>query len=414
MAKIAKSSKTASIGDCVNNVEIKVVMIHFLSKTDPKKLRGKTALLRLDFNTEDDWRMKAVLPTIKFLLKNNCKIVILSHRGRPHSVPLSGASRGKPFRLDASSKKLSLRKDARDLARLLKREVVFINHFDFIKIKEQVLAAPQQSIFLLENLRFVKGEEENSSKFARALASLGDFYVNDAFAVSHRANASVTAITRYLSSYAGFELEAEISHLSRVMKCPMRPLVMVVGGAKVSDKLGVLHHFRNKADWFLLGGGPANTMLAVRGIDVKKSLRDDDSDVAAIRNIARYPNLVLPIDYTWCKNAIVDIGPKSRTAFCKRIAAAGTIVWSGPLGLIDVPPYDRGSRAIAEAIAKNRTALSVAGGGETVMFLKKTRLDKKFTFISTGGGAMLDFLAGEKLSGIEALEKGRYETRSTR
>jgi 3-phosphoglycerate kinase len=346
-----------------------------------------TALLRLDFNTEDDWRMKAVLPTIKFLLKNGCKIVILSHRGRPIGA----------------DKKFTLKEDASVLARLLKKKVIFINHFNFGRIKRTVAESRHGSIFLLENLRFSRGEEENDPKLAEQLASLGDFYVNDAFAVSHRANASIVAITRFLPSYAGLELEAELAHLSRIMVRPKRPLVVAVGGAKVLDKLGVLQYFRNKADWFLLGGESANTMLAVRGMDVKNSLRDEDGAAAAIKAIARYPNLVLPVDYVWRKDAIVDIGPKSCSLFKKKIAAARTIVWSGPFGLIDVRPYEWGSLKIAKAITNNRKALSVAGGGETVMFLRRVRLDKKFTFISTGGGAMLDFLAGKKLPGIVAL-----------
>lgn len=376
-------------------------MIRFLSKIDPKKLQKKTVLLRLDFNTEDDWRMCAVLPTIKFLLKNDCKIIILSHRGRPHST--EAASRGKPLRLSGADRGFSLRKDAVELVRLLRREVAFIDHFDFTRIKKMVASAPQGSIFLLENLRFIKGEEKNDPNFAEKLVSLGDIYVNDAFAVSHRANASVAAITKFLPSYAGLELEAEIAHLSRVMIRPKRPLIMIVGGAKVSDKLDVLRYFRNKADKFLLGGGPANTMLAVRGVEVKKSLKDM-SDLGEIKKIACYPNMILPVDCAWRKDAIVDIGPNTRKLFIKEISRAATIVWSGPLGLIDVKPYGEGSLAVAKAIGKNRKALSVAGGGETVMFIKKSRLDKKFTFISTGGGAMLDFLAGKKLPGIEALK----------
>jgi phosphoglycerate kinase len=377
-------------------------MIRFLSKIDPKKLQKKIVLLRLDFNTEDDWRMCAVLPTIKFLLKNDCKIIILSHRGRPASHRLTRTN--KP--ISAADRKFSLRKDAVELVRLLRREVAFIDHFDFARIKKTVAVAPRESIFLLENLRFIKGEEENDLKLAEQLALLGDIYVNDAFAVSHRANASVAAITKFLPSYAGLELESEIVHLSRVMIRPKRPLVMIVGGAKISDKLDILRYFRNKADKFFLGGGPANTMLAVLGMDVKKSLKDM-SDLAAIKKIARYSNLVVPVDCTWFKDAIVDIGPKTRKLFAQEISGAATIVWSGPLGLIDVKPYGQGSLAIAKAIGKNRKALSVAGGGETVMFIKKSRLDKKFTFISTGGGAMLDFLAGKKLPGIEALRNSK-------
>ncbi len=379
-------------------------MIRFLSKIGAKKLQKKTVLLRLDFNTEDDWRMCAVLPTIKLLLKNDCKIIILSHRGRPHFA--EAASRGKPLRLSVADGKFSLRKDAVELVRLLGREVAFIDHFDFARIKKMVASAPQGSIFLLENLRFIKGEEKNDPKFAEKLASLGDIYVNDAFAVSHRANASVAAITKFLPSYAGLELEAEITHLSRVMIRPKRPLIMVVGGAKVSDKLDVLRYFRDKADKFLLGGGPANTMLAVRGVEVKKSLKDM-SDIGEIKKIACYSNMILPVDYAWRKDAIVDIGPNTRKLFIREVGGAATIVWSGPLGLIDVRPYGEGSLAVAKAIGKNRKALSVAGGGETVMFIKKSRLDKKFTFISTGGGAMLDFLAGKKLPGIEALKNSK-------
>jgi 3-phosphoglycerate kinase len=384
-------------------------MIRYLSKTNLRLIRG-TALLRLDFNTEDDWRMKAVLPTIKFLLKNGCKIIILSHRGRPHFA--AAASRGGPLKLNKEMRKFSLRKDAADLSRFLQRKVVFVDHFNFARIRTVVESSPARSVFLLENLRFAKGEEINDPKFAKLLASLGDFYVNDAFAVDHRVNASLVAITKFLPSYAGLELEAELAHLSRIMVRPKRPLVMVVGGAKVSDKLGVLRYFRSKADWFLLGGGPANTMLALRGVDVKRSLKDDGKNAAAIRAIAGYPNLVLPFDYVWRKDAIVDVGPKSCAAFRKKIAEAKTIVWSGPFGLIDVRACQRGSLKIAQAIAKNRKALSVAGGGETVMFLRRTRLDDKFTFISTGGGAMLDFLAGKKLPGIEALKKARYNHHS--
>lgn len=374
-------------------------MIHFLSKANARSLAG-VGLLRLDFNTEDDWRMRAVVPTIKLLLRNNCKIVILSHRGRPQAHSLVQWRK----RMVGADKKLSLRKDAAQLSRLLKRKIVFVKNFDFTETKKKIEKSPSGSVFLLENLRFVTGEEANERTFAKQLASLGDFYVNDAFAVSHRANASVVAITRFLPSYAGLELEAEIENLSGIMARPSRPFVMVVGGAKVLDKLGVLRYFKKKADWFLLGGGPADTILAARGVDIKKSLRDKDGDKTAIRELARSVRVILPVDYLWKKDAIVDIGPRTGLLFRKKIAAARTILWSGPLGLIDEKPYDRGSRAIAAAVAGNRRAVSVAGGGETVMFLKRIKLAQKFTFLSTGGGAMLDFLAGEKLPGIEALK----------
>lgn len=361
--------------------------IDYLSKAAKKKLAG-TALVRLDFNTEDDWRMIAVLPTIRLLLKTSDKIVIVSHKGRPHGA----------------DKKLSLRKNADTLSRLLKKKVAFVPHFRFAEIRKQVDAAARGSIFLMENLRFLKGEEANDPKFAKQLASLADFYVNDAFAVSHRANASVVAITKFLKSYAGLEMEKEIGSLGKVMRAPKHPLMLILGGAKASDKLGIITFFMKKADKFLLGGGPANTVLAMRGMDVKNSVRDTDkSDLKRLEPFLRSAKVLLPDDFVWHEGMILDFGPKTANAFAKAIAAARTIIWSGPLGLIEKPQYAKGSVAIARAVVANRRAFSVSGGGETVMFLKKYRLDGRFSFISTGGGAMVDFLGGKRLPGIEAL-----------
>jgi phosphoglycerate kinase len=364
-------------------------MVNYISGTSPRKIAG-TALLRLDFNTKDDWRMRAVLPTIKLLLKTSGRIVIISHRGRP----------------DGFDKRLSLRSDAAKLSKLLGgKKVTFIDHFHFADIKVQVAAAPRGSIFLLDNLRFLPGEETNDSKLAKQLASLADFYVNDAFAVSHRANASVVAVTKFLPSYAGIEMENEIKSLSKAILKPQHPVVLILGGTKASDKLGVIAYFKNKADWFLLGGGSANTILWLKGMDVKKSVKDSDSkELSVLKKIAGYKNVILPEDFVWGDSAILDVGPKTVSAFNKKIAAARTIIWSGPLGLIEKKKYAKASIAIARAIGRNRKAFSVSGGGETVMFLKHYKLDKKFSFISTGGGAMVDFLAGKKLPGIEALK----------
>jgi phosphoglycerate kinase len=372
-------------------------MIRYLSKTKLSLLSG-TALVRLDFNTEDNWRMLAVLPTIKLLLKTSDKIVIMSHRGRPESVSDAQAKAGK---LD---KKFSLRKNAATLTSILNRKVIFIDHFDFPKITAIIEKSPKGSIFLLENLRFNAGEEKNDSKFAKQLASLADFYVNDAFAVDHRANASVVAITKFLPSYAGIELETEIDSLSRAMKKPKHPFVFIVGGAKAADKLDAISFFKNKADWFLLGGGSANTTLYLRGMDVKKSLRDTDpKTLKAIQPLVNFKKMVIPEDFVWGGERILDIGPETTKRFVGIIAKAETIIWSGPLGFVEKSPYAKASLALASAIAKNHKAFSLTGGGETVMFLKKYKLDKKFSFISTGGGAMIDFLAGKKLPGIEAL-----------
>ena len=363
--------------------------MRYLSDATKKELSG-TALLRLDFNTEDNWRMEAVIPTIRFLLKTSLAIAIASHRGRP----------------DGFDKKLSLKKDAVALARLLKRPVVFINNFRFAEIRRMIARAPRGSVFLLENLRFMPGEEKNDPTFARQLASLADFYVNDAFAVSHRANASITAVTKFLPSYAGMELQNEIHFLGKAMARPKHPLVLVLGGAKAADKLGVITYFKRKADWFLLGGGPGNTILSLKGMDVRDSVKDTDpKSLKALAAVADYKNILLPDDFKWHSNKILDLGPKTTKKFAAKIAAAGTVIWSGPLGLIEEKAYVTSSLHIARAIGNNRRAFSISGGGETVMFLKKYRLDKKFTFISTGGGAMVDFLAGKKLPGIEALAR---------
>jgi len=373
-------------------------MIKYLSKVSKSALSG-TALLRLDFNSKDNWRLKTALPTVKLLLKHASKIVILSHRGRPTFVKTSV---DKPRGVD---KKFSLARDANKLREYLGRRVNFIPDFNFGNIAKKIKSAPPKSVFVLENLRFLSGEEKNDVKLAKKLASLGDYYVNEAFAVCHRANASVAAITKFLPSYAGLGLEKEIEFLSRVMKKPRHPLVLVLGGAKAADKLGVLEYFRNKTGWFLLGGAAANTILYLKGFNVKKSAMDKNkSDLKQLRAVISYKNLVLPADFKWNKDMILDIGPRSIKEFIDKISSAKTIIWSGPMGLFEKKGYERGTYAVARAIAGNRRAFTLAGGGETVMFLKSHRLDKKFSFISTGGGAMLEFLAGKKLSGIKALE----------
>ncbi|MCL5733432.1 MAG: phosphoglycerate kinase [Patescibacteria group bacterium] len=361
-----------------------------------RKLKG-VAILRLDFNTEDDWRMKASLSTINFLLRQKVKILILSHKGRPSSVKIKA---GKPEGFDAA---LSLKKDAVKLSGLLGKKVVFFDNFNFSKTKKIIDSAVPESVFVLENLRFLPGEEKNDIRLAKRLAALGDFYVNDAFAVSHRADASVAAITKFLPSYAGLEMEKEIKVLSRIIRNPQKPLVMVFGGAKISDKLGVIKYFKNKSSAFLLGGALANTLLALKGQNVGQSLIEKGGDKEN-KKILNYKNLFLPIDSVWEKGKILDIGPKTIRIFENKINGAKSVIWNGPMGFIEKKNLTKGTLGVAMAIIKDKKIFSVAGGGETVMFLKKHKLDKKFSFISTGGGALLDFLAGEKLPGIEALK----------
>ncbi len=387
-------------------------MISYLSKADKKVLRG-TALLRLHFNAEDEWRMKAALPTIHFLLKNSGKIIILSHRGRPSFAKTPAFNKlsadklaGKP---DGFDEKLSLKKDAATLAKLLGKKIAFIHDLDLPKIKKSVGDSKKGSIFVLENLRFFKGEAKNDKKFAQKLASLGDFYVNDAFAVSHRKNASIAAITEFLPSFAGLELEKEIKFLSKAMAKPKKPLVIILGGAKAHDKLGVLRYFKNKADCFLIGGASANTLLFISGVDIKSSLMSKDKkDIKDLRRVLNYKNFIIPADVKFRGEAILDIGERTAAIFSEKIKNARTIIWSGPMGAFEEKGFSGGTLVVAKAIAGNKKAFSVVGGGETVTFLEKHGLNginKNFSFVSTGGGAMLDFLAGKKLPGIEALKK---------
>ncbi len=329
-----------------------------------KKMKDKVCLLRLDFNTQDAWRMQASLPTIQ-LLRRHCRaILILSHKGRPHD----------------HDPKLSLKKETQQLSQLLKTKVAFFPKFNFPEIQTTLRAASRGSVFILENLRFLKEEGADDARFAKTLAGLGDFYVNDAFAVSHRNNASVTAITRYLPSYAGLELEAEITHLSKVMRAPQKPLVVIMGGAKIEKKLIAFRFLKPKTEIFLIGG------LLTRDIFKRKD-----------------PQLLLPIDVVQVKGIIQDIGPKTIRLFAERIQRARTIIWNGPLGNIEKKKFTLGTKMIARAVSKNRSAFKVVGGGETVMFLKELKLESRINFISTGGGAMLEFLSGKKLPGIEAL-----------
>jgi phosphoglycerate kinase len=384
-------------------------MIKYLSKTPSNKLKG-TALVRLDFNTKDEWRLLASIPTLKFLVSRADKVLIVSHRGRPDLNPHDKGDpefvrlkNGLPIIKD---RHLSLRKDAALLSRALKSKIIFIPHFRFRGIRAQLKQARCGSVFLLENIRFLKGEETKRPELAKQLANLADYFVNDAFAVSHRNSDSVARVEKFLPSYAGLELEREIIHLTQVMKDPKRPLVVIIGGAKASDKLGVINYFKDHADAFLLGGTPANTLLAIRGEEVNGSKRDTDpADSGKLKKVLEIPKLMLPVDSIRSRGMIVDIGPLTTKAYAKIISSARTIIWSGPMGWIERKPYTRGNLAIARAVASNRRAFSVTGGGETVMFLKKHKLDRKFTFISTGGGAMLEFLEGRKLPGIEALKR---------
>ena len=367
--------------------------MQYLSRTLPSLIRGKTALVRVDFNVEnqeESFRLRAALPTLRFLLAQNTKIVLLSHRGRPQTK--------------SDKRKLSLKPLTRFLERNLGRRVTFISSIDE-KSKKKIATAPAKSIFLLENLRFDPREDGNERSLALELSELGDFFVNDAFSVSHRENASVTELPRLLPSVAGLLLEKELLGLNGFINGKKEGLVIILGGAKASDKIGVLKRLISGADAVLLGGVPANIFLKAQGFDIGKSAFEPTMlPVAA--TLLKKKNIVLPIDFLWHNGKMLDIGPRSVDLFIEKLSSAKTIFWNGPLGYFEQDRFKAGSERIAKAIIESG-AFSVVGGGETTQLINSMGASKKFGFLSTGGGAMLEYLSGTELPGLRALEKAR-------
>ena len=341
---------------------------------------------------------------MEFLRKKKKRIVILSHRGRPQS--LQGILNFEYRVSDEDKKKYTLKPFANVLSNRMREKVQFLDAVNIEDIKDEIQKSGA-NIFLLENLRFWKEEEIDSVEFGKRLASIGDFYVNDAFAVSHRANASVFAITRFLPSYGGLLLKKELENLDMVMHNSKHPLAILIGGAKVIDKVGMVKFFWKKADAFLFGGGSANTCLAARGIPVGSSLVDEKA-FDDIRPYLASIKIHLPVDMEVLEGKILDIGAKTVSEYAKVIARAKTIIWNGPMGLFEKKKFSHGTEGIWKAILKNKKAMVIVGGGETIASLKllgaKRKVPKNI-FLSTGGGAMLAYLSGEKLPGIEVLKK---------
>ncbi len=396
------------------DLSILIPMIKYLSSENLKKFSGKTCLLRIDLNVElgmplDSYRLEAVLPTIRLLLKNDVRVVLMSHRGRP-VLKLEGQMKGvkDDWDFDRGNRELSLAPFTKLLAKKIIEPVCFIPYEkSFVLDKKKFLAEHRERVFLLENLRFYRGEETNDDRFGEFLSRWGDFYVNDAFAVSHRADASIAAITKFLPSYAGLLLEREVKNLNKVMKSSDHPFTVIVGGAKVSDKLGVVRYFWKRADDFLIGGSPANTFLEAEGMDVGDSLVDTDA-VPMILPYLNAKKIHLPEDVKYRSTKILDVGPKTVKAYAEMIRRSKTIVWNGPMGWFERKGFGNGTRGIWKAILGNTKAHIVVGGGETVTSLRtlypKRCLPGSNIFLSTGGGAMLDYLSGKKLPGIEALK----------
>lgn len=379
------------------------------------EISGKRVLVRADFNVSldkeghilDDFRIRATLPTIKYLLENNAKVILMSHLGRPE---------GK------ISPQYSLKPVAEKLKEFLGKEILFAPDCIGQEAKSMALGLGSDQILLLENLRFHKEEEENNSDFAKKLAELGEIYINDAFGVSHRAHASVEAITKILPSAAGLLLEKEIENLARARNNPEHPFLVIIGGAKISTKIKLIRSFLNKAEDIILGGALANTVLWAKGIAIGSSFIEEKMkpevenleitntkihlpvDALVSENKEGSQSHLGPIGKTGEKELILDIGPDSEKLFSGVISNAKTIIWNGAMGYFENEAFAHGTIAIAKAIAGS-SAYSIVGGGETIELLEKEGIIDSFSFASTGGGAMMEFLAGDELPGIAALKK---------
>jgi len=388
---------------------------------DDVEFRGKRALVRVDFNVPlkdgritDDTRIQAALPTIRKIIGDGGRVVLMSHLGRPKGKVVP---------------EMSLRPVADHLGRLLKCPVGFPSDCIGPEAENAVGNLANGGVVLLENLRFHKEESDNDSGFAQALAGLGDIYVNDAFGTAHRAHASTEGVTRYFDQcVAGYLMEKEITFLGRLLHGFERPFVAVLGGAKISGKIDVIQNLLGKVDMLMIGGGMAFTFFKAQGLAIGKSLLEEDKvDLAStiLKDAERAgKRLVLPIDCvcaaelktkvptTTCKadamaeNRLgLDIGPATITEFAKVLHRARTIFWNGPMGVFETPPFDRGTMAIARAIAEatDKGAVSVIGGGDSVAAVNAAGLAKRISHVSTGGGASLEFVEGKILPGIAAL-----------
>ena len=379
---------------------------------------GKRVLVRVDFNVPlaegavaDDTRVRAALPTLRYLMDHGAKVIIVSHLGRPNGEP---------------DPRFSLRPVRRTLARLLGRNVIFVDETVGSEATEAVERMVDGELIMLENVRFNAGEKSNDPAFARRLAALADIFVNDAFGAAHRAHASTAGVAEFLPAYAGMLLAREVETLTSMLADPERPFVAILGGSKVSDKFGVIDKLLECVDTLVVGGGMAFTFLAAKGLEVGTSILEPDWVDPAKAMLAkareRGVDIMLPVDFVvadaFAEDAEIrivgrqeipadmmglDIGPTSVELFKGTIADAKTIFWNGPMGVFEMKPYETGTREVAAAVARNSRAVSVIGGGDSVAALKKFGLEARVTFVSTGGGASMKLLEGAPLPGVEAL-----------
>ncbi len=382
------------------------------------ELSGQRVIMRVDFNVPldkegnitDDTRIRAALPSIEHILKQNTKLILMSHLGRPKGQV---------------SEELRLSPVGKRLSELLSKEVIITRDCIGEETKKIISGMQTGDVALLENLRFYKEEENNDDGFAKALAEYADVYVNDAFGTAHRAHASTEGIAHHLPGLAGFLMEKEISFLGKLLYDPEKPYAAIIGGAKVSTKIGVLEKLLEKVDVLIIGGGMSYTFLKAKGFEVGHSLMETEKVSLAFELIKkadeREVKLLLPDDHlvadkveetarvkTVDTNAIppdmigVDIGPKTVRAYKKEIKQARTVLWNGPMGVFEIEKFARGTNQIANVLASSK-ATTVVGGGDSVAALNKFKLAESISHVSTGGGASLEFLEGKDLPGIQAL-----------
>ena len=378
-------------------------------------VEGKHVLVRVDFNVPlsegkvaDDTRIRAALPTIRYLLDRDASVVLCSHLGRPKGEVVDD---------------LKMDPVADRLAELLDRPVTKLDDCIGPEVEAAAQAAKPGDLLLLENTRFHPEEKQNDPAFAAKLASLADLYVNDAFGSAHRAHASTEGVAHHLPAVAGFLMEKELEFLGNALASPERPYVAILGGAKISDKIGVVENLLGQVDTLLIGGGMANTFLKADGYDVAESLVEDESLHTARDLIERAGDkLVLPVDVTVADRfdaeafsqvvtvaqvpprwRILDIGPRTLELFQERLEDAKTVVWNGPMGVFELPKFAQGTEAVARMLAALPDATTIIGGGDSAAAVKRTGLADEMSHISTGGGASLEFLEGKTLPGVAAL-----------
>ena len=390
-----------------------------IKTVDQAEVAGKRVLVRVDFNVPldgevvtDDTRIRAALPTIQKLVDEGARVVLMSHLGRPA---------GEGF-----EEKFSLRPAAARLAELVDAPVVFAEDTVGSDAQAKVAALNDGEIVVLENLRFDKREKKNDPAFCEELAALGDVYVNDAFGTAHRAHASTAGVAALLPAYAGYLMESEVSTLTGMLDEPKRPFVAILGGSKVSDKIKVIDALLDKADVLIIGGGMCFTFLLAQGKTVGTSLKEEDwvERAAAMIEKAREKgvSLMLPVDVVVAdafandaKTATVsvdeipddmmglDIGPETAGLYAEAIGMAKSVFWNGPMGVFEMPSFEAGTKRVALAVAENAEADTIIGGGDSVAAVNKFDLADQMTFISTGGGASMELVQGEKLPGVESL-----------